>query len=80
MSGPTIQKVAIAGFGAIGGVVAEHLDPKFHGGIDGLELAVLGLFQNRVAHGERRGNCGCAKRQRLWGNTSGRNRDASHAK
>jgi len=41
MSGPTIQKVAIAGFGAIGGVVAEHLDPKFHGGIDGLELAAV---------------------------------------
>src|SRR5262252_4354057 len=41
MSGPTIQRVAIAGFGAIGGVVAEHLDPKFHGGIDGLELAAV---------------------------------------
>ncbi|HEX6442241.1 MAG TPA: aspartate dehydrogenase [Stellaceae bacterium] len=36
-----VQRVAIAGFGAIGRVVAEHLDPKPHGGIDGLTLAAV---------------------------------------
>lgn len=36
-----VQRVAIAGFGAIGLVVAEHLDPKSHGGIDGLALAAV---------------------------------------
>jgi aspartate dehydrogenase len=36
-----VQQVAIAGFGAIGRVVAEHLDTKFHGGIEGLALAAI---------------------------------------
>jgi aspartate dehydrogenase len=36
-----VQRVAIAGFGAIGRVVAEHLDGKLHGGIDGLQLAAV---------------------------------------
>jgi aspartate dehydrogenase len=35
------RRVAIAGFGAIGTVVAKHVDPKLHGGIDGLELAAV---------------------------------------
>src|SRR5947208_2917772 len=35
------QRVAIAGFGAIGRVVAEALDTKLHGGIDGLALAAV---------------------------------------
>jgi aspartate dehydrogenase len=39
--GQTVQRVAIAGFGAIGKVVAEHLDRKLHGGIDGLNLAAV---------------------------------------
>jgi len=34
-------KVAIAGFGAIGKVVAQAIDPKFHGGIEGLALAAV---------------------------------------
>ena len=34
-------RIAVAGFGAIGKVVAEHIDPKLHGGIDGLELAAV---------------------------------------
>ena len=36
-----VQRVAIAGFGAIGRVVAEHLDGKLHGGIAGLKLAAV---------------------------------------
>jgi aspartate dehydrogenase len=36
-----VQRVAIAGFGAIGKVVAEHLAGKLHGGIDGLALAAV---------------------------------------
>jgi aspartate dehydrogenase len=34
-------RVAVAGFGAIGKVVAEHIDSKLHGGIEGLELAAV---------------------------------------
>jgi len=37
IGGQTVQRVAIAGFGAIGKVVAEHLDR----GIDGLGLAAV---------------------------------------
>src|ERR1700731_3755286 len=37
MGGQTVQRVAIAGFGAIGKVVAEHLDR----GIDGLVLTAV---------------------------------------
>jgi len=36
-----VQRVAIAGFGAIGRVVAEHLDGKLGGGIEGLALAAV---------------------------------------
>jgi aspartate dehydrogenase len=36
-----VQRVAIAGFGAIGRVVAEHLDGKLNGGIDGLALGAV---------------------------------------
>jgi aspartate dehydrogenase len=36
-----VQRVAIAGFGAIGRVVAEHLAGKLQGGIDGLALAAI---------------------------------------
>ena len=36
-----VLRVAIAGYGAIGKVVAAHLDPKSHGGIEGLELAAV---------------------------------------
>ena len=36
-----VQRVAIAGFGAIGKVVARHLDSKLNGGIDGMELAAV---------------------------------------
>ena len=36
-----MKRVAIAGFGAIGKVVAEHVDPNLHGGIDGLTLAAV---------------------------------------
>ena len=36
-----VQRVAVAGFGAIGKVVAAHLDKKLHGGIDGLALAAV---------------------------------------
>jgi len=36
-----VQRVAIAGFGAIGRVVAEHLDPQSRGGIDGLSLTAV---------------------------------------
>ena len=36
-----MQRVAIAGFGAIGKVVAEHLAGEDHGGIDGLVLAAV---------------------------------------
>src|SRR3954465_8043404 len=39
--GEMVQRVAIAGFGAIGRVVAEHLDPKSRGGIDGLSLTAV---------------------------------------
>lgn len=34
-------RVAIAGFGAIGKVVAEHIDPKLHGGLEGVELTAV---------------------------------------
>ncbi|MGD9616741.1 MAG: aspartate dehydrogenase [Alphaproteobacteria bacterium] len=34
-------RVGIAGFGTIGKVVASHLDPKLHGGIDGVTLAAV---------------------------------------
>jgi aspartate dehydrogenase len=34
-------RVGIAGFGAIGKVVAAHLDEKLHGGVDGLVLAAV---------------------------------------
>lgn len=34
-------RVGIAGFGAIGKVLAAHLDHKLHGGIDGLVLAAV---------------------------------------
>ena len=37
MTGQTVQRVAIAGFGAIGKVVAQHLDR----GIEGLALAAV---------------------------------------
>src|ERR1051325_1615851 len=37
MTGQTVQRVAIAGFGAIGKVVAQHLDR----GIDGVVLAAV---------------------------------------
>src|ERR1051326_7542416 len=37
MTGQTVQRVAIAGFGAIGKVVAQHLDR----GIEGLALAAI---------------------------------------
>jgi aspartate dehydrogenase len=43
--------VAIAGFGAIGRVVAEHLDGKLHRGIDGLVLAAVSARD--VARAER---------------------------
>ena len=36
-----MQRVAIAGFGAIGKVVAKHLAGKDHGGIDGLALSAV---------------------------------------
>ncbi len=48
-------RVAIAGFGAIGRVVAEHLDRKLHrgiqGGIDGLALAAVSARD--IARAER---------------------------
>jgi aspartate dehydrogenase len=34
-------RVGIAGFGTIGKVVASYLDPKLHGGIDGVVLAAV---------------------------------------
>jgi aspartate dehydrogenase len=36
-----MQRVAIAGFGAIGKVVAEHLDGRLRDGIEGMELAAV---------------------------------------
>jgi aspartate dehydrogenase len=44
-------RVAIAGFGAIGRVVAEHLDGKLRGGIDGLDLAAVSARD--IARAER---------------------------
>lgn len=44
-------RVGIAGFGAIGKVVAEHLDGKLHGGIEGLALAAVSARD--IARAER---------------------------
>jgi len=41
MAGERPLRIGIAGFGAIGKVVAAHLDPKLQGGIDGVALAAV---------------------------------------
>ena len=45
------KRVAIAGFGAIGKVVAAALDPKLHGGIEGMALAAVSARD--IARAER---------------------------
>jgi aspartate dehydrogenase len=44
-----MQRVAIAGFGAIGKIVAEHLAGKLHSGIDGLSLVAVSARDTRRA-------------------------------
>ena len=41
MAGKRELRVGIAGFGTIGRVVGQHLDPKLHGGIDGVALVAV---------------------------------------
>ena len=44
-------RVGIAGFGTIGTVVAQHIDPKLHGGIDGVALTAVSARD--IARAER---------------------------